>query len=72
MGEDTFEGGAEPQTVVVGTSEVSFDDALKAAVATAVEVGIASVGDELVVLRHTVKISNPKIGEYKVSVGTGI
>jgi flavin-binding protein dodecin len=72
MGEDTFEGHAHARTVVVGTSEVSFDDALKAAVAKAVDAEIAGIGDELVLLRQSVTISNPKIGEYKVEVGTGI
>lgn len=71
MGEASFEGDAHQKTVIVGISEVSFNDALQAAVVAAVEADIASVGDELVVLSHSVTISNPKIGEYKVTVASG-
>jgi flavin-binding protein dodecin len=68
MGDDTYEGSAHDRPVVVGRSEVSFDDALKAAVAKAVELGFASVDDEVTVLEQSVKIANPKIGEYIITV----
>jgi hypothetical protein len=71
MNEQGYEGSADELRVVVGRSPVGFNDALKAAVATAVELEIAKVGDELVVLEQRVRIDNPKIGEYRVVVGPG-
>jgi flavin-binding protein dodecin len=71
MGEARFEGGAREQTVIVGHSEVSFDDALQAAVVQAVESKVASVGDVMIVLQQAVTIANPKIGEYRIAITPG-
>jgi hypothetical protein len=69
MNEHGYEGSADELRVVEGRSEVGFDDALEAAVAKAVELGISKVGDEMVVLEQRVRIDNPKIGEYRIVVG---
>jgi hypothetical protein len=66
MSEPTFEGEAEELSVVRGRSRVSLADAMEAAVALAVDKGIAAVGDEMLVLHQSVTIENPKIGEYRV------
>jgi flavin-binding protein dodecin len=57
--------------MVTGSSPVSIEAALHDAVLKAVDKGIASVGDILVIEHQSVRIDNPKIGEYRVAVRPG-
>lgn len=66
MSQPTFQGEAEEFPVVRGKSRVSLEDAMEAAVALAVDRGVAAVGEEMLVVHQSVTIENPKIGEYRV------